>query len=132
MKLVVTGLVVGFVFGYFLSKQLTPEKVKYVDKIKVVESKNVRTVTVTKTIPGETITRTETIDLSKTNLQQDLNREAVKNIKSQWLIGPSIGLSFDKTDPTYGLVVERRILGPVFVGAYGNTQGVGLMALFEF
>lgn len=126
------GLFVAFALGYGVSRYLTPENVKFVDRVKTVESKNVKTVVVTKEMPnGVKITRSETLDLSKVNTQTETIKEIIKNPPS-WAIAATVGVPFGKIKPVYGGQVIHRLLGPISAGFYANTQGGGVVASFEF
>lgn len=40
-----------------------------------------------------------------------------------WRVGALIGVDLSSPGPAYGLTVERRILGPIHVGAWGLSTG---------
>lgn len=40
-----------------------------------------------------------------------------------WRVGAMIGVDLSSPGPAYGLQVERRILGPIHVGAWGMSTG---------
>jgi hypothetical protein len=67
-----------------------------------------------------------------TSISQSEDKKAV--VQPNWMVSGGVGLNFDGTmDRVYQLNVQRRILGPVFVGAYGTTKSeVGLSIGFEF
>lgn len=50
-----------------------------------------------------------------------------------WRVGGLVGLELDAGAPVYGLQLERRILGPIHVGAWAMTSGaVGLAITVAF
>lgn len=61
---------------------------------------------------------------------EDLKPPELKN----WMVSGGIGLDFDGTvDKVYDVNINRRILGPIFVGAWANTKSqAGLNVGFEF
>jgi hypothetical protein len=67
------------------------------------------------------------------------HEKIVEGKKPDWLVGAKVGLQLDGWKPIYGGEVARRIIGPVFVGAWGQaggattagaTAGLGVTLLF--
>lgn len=53
--------------------------------------------------------------------------------RPDWRVGPMVGFDFRSGTVAYGGQVERRILGPVSVGAFGLSSGVaGVSLSLEF
>jgi hypothetical protein len=52
------------------------------------------------------------------------HEKIVENKKPDWLVGAKVGLQLDGWKPVYGGEVARRIIGPVFVGAWAQAGGV--------
>jgi len=46
--------------------------------------------------------------------------------KIDWLLGAGVGTRFDRLTPVYDVEVARRVLGPLFVGAWGQAGGLDL------
>ena len=83
-------------------------------------------------------------------VEKVVTRDVIKEVtitasKPQWRIGPTVGIDImtilgQRVQPipqlgpaVIGVTAERRILGPVFLGVYGNTSGqVGLSVNAEF
>lgn len=138
------GLVVlvAMALGAYLTRQFAPREV---DKTQIVNHDVVHdhVVTVTKEITNKDGTKevdtTTTEDKAQTNNQVksviDSKPDPVS--KSQWFVTAGAGLDFSKvenfTNPIYQASVNRRILGPIYLGAYGNTKSqVGLQVGLEF
>lgn len=90
--------------------------------------------TVTRTIvkqDGSQETVQETIDKSQ---RSDTSKSvAVVTARKDWFVALSIGSQILDPKLQYGLHVNRRILGPAYVGAYGRTDGeLGLQIGLEF
>jgi hypothetical protein len=113
--------------------------------------------TVTKWEPGGTIiqtvqavqdhTETAHTDTAQTDgkftervVEKIVERERIVEAKApDWLLGGKAGLRLDTGTPVYGGEVARRIIGPVFAGAWvqasgasreGAAAGVGVSFLF--
>jgi hypothetical protein len=147
---------VGVAIGKFAtpSKVVEKEVIKYVDKIvekkvyvKDTTKKNnkvtVRFVKIlpdgTKTIETKTydnsvieITQNGTIDTNKETTLDKSTEKVVEYKKNDWMV--SLGV---KTDlgfvPAYGITVDRRIIGPFYLGAFAFTdQSFGLKVGISF
>ncbi len=83
-------------------------------------------VTVTKTIKepnGETNTTTTTTDTSS---KVDItSHESITVKQPQWTVSGLVANDFSRglLVPTYGAQVQRQILGPINIGAFGLTNG---------
>jgi hypothetical protein len=109
---------------------------------KVEEKTNWKTVTEWK--PGDVVTQTVYVDRDRTeNTRTDTattdgqvkekiveklvyNEKLVESKKPDWLFSAKAGLLLDERKPVYGGEVGRRILGPVFLGAWGQAAGASL------
>lgn len=140
-----TGLIqllVALAVGYGLGRYLQPaevrtetkEVVKEVEKIKrdiVIVEREIKN-------PDGTITidrRTE--DKSEEAVTRDKKSESesiVKAAKPDWKVDVIAQASKLEPSPeSYGVHVSRRILGSVFIGAYGDTnKKFGLSVGYEF
>lgn len=73
-------------------------------------------------------------EIAKT--QEVIRERIVEAKKSDWILGARVGLDFDKRELVYGGDVSRRVLGPMFVGGWGErlpqswAAGVGVKVLF--
>jgi hypothetical protein len=97
--------------------------------------------TETKWLPGGTVVQTvvansdhteaSTTDVAESGgklkeriVEKIVDRERiVENEKPDWLIGAKAGLRLDDGQPVYGGEISRRIIGPVFVGAWAQASG---------
>ena len=72
---------------------------------------------------------------SESNQETNINNNTstiIQNQKAQWKINGTIGLE-DFTKPIYGITAERRIIGPIFAGAYYKTNPeIGITIGVEF
>lgn len=72
-----------------------------------------------------------TVDLEKK--VKELESQVVTNEKAQWKASALAGYDLNDKDFVYGGEVDRRIIGPVFVGGWGNTkQQFGISVGLEF
>lgn len=119
LTLVIGALCVGIALGYFYApKPATRDR----------ETQVTRTVTKIRRVevPGQTVT--ETIIVGEGRSTRERTKEAAK-----WHVSGGVATRFDRLPPTYEAAVERRVLGPFFVGAYAQTSGaVGVRLGMEF
>lgn len=94
------------------------------------------TVTHTVTLPnGQKDTTTTTTNNTVINDKSSTNSSTVIVYnKPQWKVNALAGLSASNLGtPIYGAQVERRILGPIFAGAWGTSdQRAGISLGIEF
>jgi hypothetical protein len=94
-------------------------------------------VTVTKQLPsGEKDTTTTTTNNTVVDDTTDTKASTstvISNLKPQWKVQALAGLNGNNLGtPVYGADVERRIIGPISAGLYGNTnKEVGLSISLE-
>lgn len=77
---------------------------------------------------------------TKTDMHRVATVESVREVtklverrRPDWRIGPMVGFDVRSRSISYGATVERRILGPVSVGAWGLSNGTaGLVLTLEF
>jgi len=138
--LIIVALLLGLV-GYAVGRYVQPPQVvtKEVEVIKEVEvvKREVKTVIKEVVRPDGTKETTTSIDeTSKETSRRDAeNRKDVTVVseKAQWKAGIMAKASLTNVIPVYGFQVERRILGPFFVGAQGwGDQSAGLSLSLEF
>jgi hypothetical protein len=105
--------------------------VKTVEVEKEVIRNNIQTVTHTVKQPNGAIDiTTTTTDHSQTVLT-DTKKEY--NVNRDWVISAFAETSIKLDSPSYGLQVQRRVLGPVFIGGLVNNKGnIGVSLGMEF
>jgi len=106
---------------------------KTVETTRDVVHNDVQTIVKTIKLPtGEVDTTTTTTDHS-VKVDTD-NKTAVQlQVAKNWLVSGVYSISIHTLEPSYGLQVNRRILGPIFIGANANTKGeIGLSLGMEF
>jgi hypothetical protein len=132
LKYIVVGAVVMGI-GYGIGRYLQPASVVEVEKL--VEKERVKTITVTKEITKPDGTKIkETKDITDTKKETDTEKsKTVIADKPDWFIVGGYGL----TQNAYTANVNRRILGNLFLGAYGTYSelskiNAGLTIGYEF
>jgi len=143
MKLyqIVLSLISVALVGYAVGRYVQPNKV--VKEVKEVEVEKVRTEyrTIVKTVSKPDGTKEVTETTENISVNENLNltesKTTIDNLKPQWKVGALVGKTSIESSLTYGLQVERRILGPFFVGVLGTTNEqkdslVGLSVSMEF
>jgi hypothetical protein len=125
LRLFLAGLAIGSAGAWYL---LPKPSVQTDTQVKV--EYRVRTVERTVTRPDGT---TETIkQIDDTTVKNVLNSTTVY-AKPNWQIGVSAGGEVLDFRPVYGAMVQRRIIGPIFAGAYARTNAeIGLLVTMEF
>lgn len=99
---------------------------KTVEVIKEVVKTDVKTVIHTVTSPDGTTDTTTTI-VDHTTRTETENKTSIQAKEINWQVSGSVQSNFRLDPPAYGVQVQRRVLGPFFVGALLNTKGdVGL------
>lgn len=142
LNLAIAALVL-VLLGYATGRYVQPAKVVTETKevIKEVQVVNKNVVTTEKEIkhPDGTVETDTTIQDKSTEQSTTLDNKdtltTVTNAKPQWrlsaMAGKRSGQSLDQ--PMYGAIVERRILGPIFVGAWGTSgRDGGISVGLEF
>ena len=137
LKKIGIALLIGLLLGAGLEKVLAPAKVetKYQEVVKEVikevkvENKDVKTVIEKTTNKDGTVTEKTTIeDKSTETVQTNKSKDTMVKIETKsdnrpdWRVGAQAGMKNMKGDFIYGATVERRILGPLFVGL--NVNGL--------
>lgn len=136
--IVVAIAAVSYAFGRYM----TPSKIEYktievvkeqehVNKDIVVTEKEVRnkdgSVTIDRRIEDKSV---ETRNKESSRMES----KVVTNQKTQWKAHALVGVQkTDFANPIYGLQIERRIVGPIFVGAWGmDSKEYGVSVGLEF
>ncbi len=109
---------------------------------KIEEKTNWKTVTEWK--PGNVVTQTVYVDRDRTEATRTdtamtegrleervvekivYKEKLVESARPAWLFSAKVGLGLDDRRPVYGGEVGRRILGPAFLGAWGQAAGASL------
>jgi hypothetical protein len=136
--IIIIAIAVGYGFGRYVQPAKVVTVVKEVKTDNQVVDKNiVTTVTETKKPDGSDtiVTKTEDKSVDKTKENDTFNSTTTTtNQKTQWRVSALAGLRYDNlTTPNYGAIVEKRLLGPIFVGAWGNSgKEAGISIGLEF
>ena len=136
LKYVLVALVLIAV-GYAAGEHYAPEKIKEVVVEKEVEKKNdnVSTHTVITEKPdGSKVTTTDTVDKSVTLVTDNkTDTTVVTNKKTDWHVALGEKYDYSVTGHYYTVSIERRVLGPIFLGVQGSTEkSVGVTIGLEF
>lgn len=99
---------------------------------KIVTQNDVKTITRTVERPDGTKEILQTV-VDRSQQASTTKVDIQKTKRPDWLVGVSAGSQLSRLDAIYGASVDRRILGPVFGGIYGRTDGeFGLSVRLEF
>lgn len=142
LKYLAAIVIVAMACGAALTRQFAPREVT---KTQLVDHDVIKdhVVTVTKEIvrpDGSKEIDTTVVDDKK---QDDVKKETITDVKPipqlkpQWFATVGAGLDAsslrDLSNPVYNLGVNRRILGPIYLGAWANTKSqVGIQLGLEF
>jgi type II secretory pathway pseudopilin PulG len=131
-------LVVGYGLGRYVQPAKVVTKTQTVTQVVTQIQEHVHTVTHTVVQPNGIKDITTVTDNNSTENKDSDTKSSSSTIttysKPQWRAQGLAGLNLSNVStPIYGLGVERRILGPIFVGAYGKTNSeAGLSLSLEF
>lgn len=129
IAIVITAALSAVVTRYYFPKL----QMQTVEVEKEVVKNNVVTVTkIVKEKDGTETTEITTVDKS-TKKSEDSKVVSIAASKD-WMISASAQTDFKEgLKPVYGLQVQRRILGPFYLGATANTdKAIGVSVGFEF
>lgn len=131
MRKYLAALIIGLVVGAFAMQKLCKPSIRTEVKTNVVTQTRIVHQKHTIVLPNGTTETTETTtDNSVRTLQQ--SEVTLKLERANYLVGLSAGTKIDFM-PRYGASVQLRVLGPVYVGLYGRTDGeFGLLMSMEF
>lgn len=142
MKYQIIGGLILLAIGYGAGRYIQPAKIvtktETVTKTNTVVQDHIHTVTKTITLPGgkqETITTTDNNSVENQTTKSDTKSSTVvTNSKPQWKVQALAGIDGNHLSvPVYGVDVERRIIGPISAGLYGNNnKEIGLSLSLEF
>lgn len=126
LKLVLISLLVGAAAGVYVTKRYMPE-VQTVEK-EVAKEKIVERI-VERTNPDGS--KEKTTERTETRREEKAKSEAPQAL-AQWRAGAALGIDKDM-QRQYQVTVERRLIGPVWAGAYGHSRGeAGVILSIEF
>jgi ribosomal protein S7 len=136
------ALSAGTAYYFAPTKIETKTEVKEVEVVKETkkEQKHVNTkIVVTEYPDGRKTTETYIVDDSVVFVDKDVEKQVeivkekkVENAKPQWNAKVSTSL-YPNFNSIYQVDVNRRILGPIFLGVYGRTdKEFGIGVGFEF
>lgn len=109
-----------------------PAKVVTVEKEVVVEKRNVVTKTVrTKNPDGSSTTTKITEDKTVIDSEKD-RKSVVTSERTNYNVAGIVGFDFQTKSVTYGVHVQKRFAGPIFIGAWGTTKQGGLSVGLDF
>lgn len=121
------------VLGAAASKYFWPTVAyKEVEVEKLVTKTDIRTITRTVERPdGTKETTIESTD--KSVAKQDSKKSVEIRTETNWILGVTATAKLDDLRPSYGVQVQRRIIGPVFVGLSATDKAYfGLVVSLEF
>ena len=99
---------------------------------KIVTQNDVKTITRTVERPDGTKETLQTV-VYRSQQASTTKVDVQKAKRPDWLVGVSAGSQLSHLGLTYGASVDRRVIGPVFAGVYGRTDGeFGLNVRLEF
>lgn len=130
-------LMVGYAFGRYLQPaKVITKTVTQIQQVQVVD-KNIKTVTHEVDKPDgtkeiDTTTEDKTQENTNTKISQ-MTEKIIDNTKPQWFVEAQLSPKSINTEYVYGLSVEHRFIGPIFAGAFANTDhSVGVSVGLEF
>lgn len=124
-------IVISMVVGGIIAKKYMPT-IKEVQTEKVVtQTKVITVVKETKHPDGTTETETTTTDNS-TKTEDRNDTKIIQQLMPQWHAGAGYGINEARL-PTYSAHIERRLLGPVWLGLRASTaKEYSVTASLEF
>lgn len=132
------GLAVAVLLTTFTAGRYSAQSAKVATKIdttvtedkKSTQDKHKQTTTITEKKPDGT-TKTVTKVTEDTETKKDTTTDSVSHtqqvvtpVKSSLNISALAGLDLSGRLPVYGVSINKQVLGPVTLGAYGLTNGV--------
>jgi hypothetical protein len=120
---------VGAALAYWLYPRV---EVQTEIKERTVVQNDIRTIIRTVERPdGTKETVKEVVDNSTQQMSKDFTAKVAK--KPQWILTAGAGSALSPIEVIYSASVARRVIGPIFAGAYGRTDGeLGLTVGLEF
>ncbi len=138
-KVIATVILAAALLGYAGGRYVQPAHVitEIKEVVKTVEVVKHDTTTTTKetTHPDGTKDTETTVVNHDTDISSSVDKKDNKTItlQPQWKAQAQYGYDFSTLRPVYGAGIERRILGPISAGVWGNNNHTaGLSASIEF
>lgn len=123
------GAILGASAIYYLFPQIEEREVM---KQEVVVRNQIRTVIKTVERPDGTKETVESREDNSTSTAQSNSVKEKKSLKN-WQVAALATTQLSNLTPAYGALVQRRVLGPLFVGVLGKVDGeFGLSVGMEF
>jgi hypothetical protein len=130
--LAISALVIGLV-GYASGRYLQPPQIKEVVKTVEVVKHDTTTIIKERKKPDGSSETDTTIINHDTDISSSKDSKVTSILPPQWKVQGQYGYDFRDLRPVYGAAVDRRIIGPIFIGVWGNTNHTaGLSASLEF
>jgi len=133
VKLGIAGLVI-FAVGYGTALLTRPAKVitktQTITQTHDIIHDHIHTVVVTKPDGTKTTTTDDNSVINDNSSTKDSSSTITTYSKPQWKVGALAGLSVNSlSKPIYGAQVEKRLLGPISIGAFGLSNSTGGVSL---
>lgn len=127
-KLLIAAFIL-LAIGFGIGRYTVPNNLQEISKTEK-ESKTEETIIVKEeTKPDGTVVK----ETTKTKKKEDSSKKEdvliVENKKPDWKASALVGYNFDKSKVVYGAMVDRRVLGNIFVGVGATTDKQALLSL---
>ena len=142
LKLILMVILVAaaaFFIGKYSNTQKTKIKTQFITQTVVVNHHDIRTVVHTVKEPnGTVVTNTTTQDNSTVTgngikVAKSKETESGSTTSGKWKISALAGVDFKGGNLAYGAELDRKILGPIYVGAWGlSNSSFGVSIGFQF
>jgi len=133
MKIIFGGALMLFALGFGLGKYSQPNKSSESNTTETDSKKETSTTVKEEIRPDGTKIKETTTTSKKETSTKDESIKIVDNAKPDWKVEALAGFNLDTDHPVYGAVVEKRLMGNIFIGVWGTTdKQVGLSASLEF
>jgi hypothetical protein len=71
------------------------------------------------------ITQNGSINTEKDTTTDTTKEKTVEYSKNEFLVSIGVQSNIQQLQPSYGLHIEKRLIGPVYLGVFGYTNGSG-------
>lgn len=129
------SLTIGAASAWYFKPPVVETRTEYRDKIvEVVKTVKERVKVQTKTrketkpdgtrVEETTVTKTDTDVKTAGSKTSDVEKSVLQRYaQPDWRVSGLVGWDFGRTQLVYGGAVERRIIGPVWLGVWGLSSG---------
>jgi hypothetical protein len=135
LKTQIIAVLVCLGLGYAVGRYLQPAQVETREVIKEVEKIKRDVVIIERKVTkpdGTVVEEKTTTDKSKIETAKSSDKSRKESRRNDWLVGAGVEAQLSNLNPVYRLEIQRRILGPVLVGASARTDGyVGAIISLE-